>query len=240
VRGNCQVVHYHQVRQERVLSQQACPKPAIIKDPNKIQIQFFDQKSQKWQLVPEEKLGAFYQNKEKIKERETMSNTAVVTQPIEIATTTSVNKSSKTVREDSVSGSFNSADSASKSSSRDQSIKDSFNSSSVNNDSRYQGRNSHNNVTINDDHSVVNDNSTNIKIGRYVDRSQRGKNQVMAGRDSSDNDRSSVKDRRSDDHSTKSWKMKKAQSSSEANGNSSEVSENKSTRKKKKKEVYQD
>jgi hypothetical protein len=297
VRGNCRVVHYHQVRQEPVLVQQACPKPKInqanlpdfsnmkssqstaspeldnwiaerrknaevniyqagdkyvleIKNPNKIHIQFFDQKSQKWQLVPDEKLGAFNQNKEKIKERETMSAPTTTAQP-KIPTTTVVAKSTQAVSRElntntNTIGSQNpvtesrSQDSYTSSSTRNSHNSDSRDQSSDhhnvqpqnshNSDSRYQGRNSHNNVTINDDHSVVNDNSTNIKIGKYVDRSLRGKGNVIAGRDSSDNDSSSVKNTRSDDHSTRSWRSKKAKSSSEANGNqSSESTENKNS-----------
>jgi hypothetical protein len=180
------------------------------------------------------------------KERETMSAPTTTAQPTTTATVVAkstqavsreLNTNTNTIGSQNPVTESRSQDSYTSSSTRNSHNSDSRDQSSDhhnvqpqnshNSDSRYQGRNSHNNVTINDDHSVVNDNSTNIKIGKYVDRSQRGKGNVIAGRDSSDNDSISVKNTRSDNHSTKSWKMKKAQSSSEANGNqSSESTEN--------------
>jgi len=181
----------------------------------------------------------------KTKERETMSapttttaqpTTTVVaksTQAVsrELNTNTNTIGSQNPVTESRSQDSFtsNSTRNSHNSDSRDQSS-DHHNyqpQNSNNSDSRYQGRNSHNNVTINDDHSVVNDHSVTYKIGKLVDKSQKGRGNIQAGRDNSDND-SAVRSSR-DDHSSvaKSWKMKKAKSKSEANGNrSSESTEN--------------
>lgn len=192
----------------------------------------------------------------KTKERETMSApTTTTAQPTptiptvvakstqavsrELNTNTNTIGSQNPVTESRSQDSFtsNSTRNSNNSDSRNQSKADSRDQSSNhhnyqpqnsnNSDSRYQGRNSHNNVTINDDHSVVNDHSVTYKIGKLVDKSQKGRGNIQAGRDNSDND-SAVRSSR-DDHSSvaKSWKMKKAKSKSEANGNrSSESTEN--------------
>jgi hypothetical protein len=167
----------------------------------------------------------------KTKERETMSApTTTTAQP----TTTVVAKSTQAVSRElntNTIGSQNpvtesrSQDSFTRNSTKNSNNSDSRNQSKV--DSRDQSSNHHNTVTINDDHSVVNDHSVTYKIGKLVDKSQKGRGNIQAGRDNSDND-SAVKSSR-DDHSsvTKNWKLKKAKSKSEANGNhSSESTEN--------------
>ncbi|MEY3369354.1 MAG: hypothetical protein RLZZ361_24 [Cyanobacteriota bacterium] len=225
------VVHYHcsANNQPRVIYQQANP----VKEPVTVAI----------------KMTTDSKNKEK----ETMSapttttaqpTTTVVAQSTqavsrELNTNTNTIGSHNPVTESRSQDSFtrNSTNNSNNSDSRNQSKADSRDQSSDhhnyqpqnsnNSDSRYQGRNSHNNVTINDDHSVVNDHSVTYNIGKLVDKSQKGKGNIQAGRDNSDND-SAVRSSR-DDHSRvdKSWKMKKAKSKSEANGNrSSESTEN--------------
>ena len=234
--GNCQpqrrctprVVHYHcrANSQPQVIYQQANPVREPVTDAVV--------------MTPRNNVTDI-----KTKEKETMSApTTTTAQP----TTTVVAKSTQAVSRElntntNTIGSQNpvtesrSQDSFTSNSTRNSHNSDSRDQSSNhhnyqpqnsnNSDSRYQGRNSHNNVTINDDHSVVNDHSVTYKIGKLVDKSQKGRGNIQAGRDNSDND-SAVRSSR-DDHSSvaKSWKMKKAKSKSEANGNrSSESTEN--------------
>jgi hypothetical protein len=221
--GNCQlqhrsaprVVHYHcrANSQPRVIYQQANP----VREPV----------TEGVVMTPRNNVTDI-----KTKERETMSAPLTTAQP----TTTVVAKSTQAVSHElntntNTIGSQNpvteshSQDSFTSNSTRNSNNSDSRNQSKA--DSRDQSSDHHNNVTINDDHSVVNDHSVTYKIGKLVDKSQKGRGNIQAGRDNSDND----KDIRSsqDDHSSvaKSWKMKKAKSKSEANGNhSSESTEN--------------
>jgi hypothetical protein len=193
-----------------------------LKGEGKPKIQFYDQIGNKWRLVPDEKLGGFYQNKERLTEQEknkmgTVNTTQTETRPVTsnsgnktktdtAATVTRESGNSKIDSEsNSATGSFNS--SSADTNSRNSNTADRFsldasrNSHNVtdNSDNRDQSRNSHN-VDNSDNSKYIDksdrrriDKSIRIKIGRINLRNQEGSGHVASGRDSKRSDKASTR-----------------------------------------------